>query len=161
MTDAQEPFVMVPEWVLDAGLSASAIGVYCALRSYLNRRSGRCNPSATTIGAKVGLSHDQVQRYIGSLERARAIRIVYVPGKANQYGFLYQIPYASMRVVTSRTLRMTLRIHAYRTRRIRRTREREEEAKAALTLLDPGMEKKLWDYYIELVDPGPNYFFTH
>jgi hypothetical protein len=83
------------------------------------------------------------------------------PGRLTSTSFLYQIPYASMRVVTSRTLRMTLRIHAYRTRRTGRTTEREEEAKAALTLLDPGMEKKLWDYYIELVDPGPNYFFTH
>lgn len=30
MNIAQEPFVMVPEWLLDVGLSASAVGVYCA-----------------------------------------------------------------------------------------------------------------------------------
>ena len=92
MSEAHEPFVMVPEWLLDVGLSASAIGVYCAMRCHLNHRSGRCNPSVTTIGAKVGLSHDQVQRYMAELEKARATRIVYVFGRLTNTSFLYRTP---------------------------------------------------------------------
>ena len=87
MNNAQEPFVMVPAWLLDVRLSASAIGVYCAMRSYLNRESGLCNPSLTTIAVKAGMSHDSVQRYIESLEKVRALRIVHVSGRHNRYEF--------------------------------------------------------------------------
>jgi len=82
-----ERFVIVPKWLFDVGLSPSAIAVYAALRFYRNDDNGRCDPSYTSVGAKLGLSHDRTEKYVKELENARAVRVIHTLGLPNQHDF--------------------------------------------------------------------------
>ena len=66
-------FAMMPEWVLDAGLSPSAIVVYLTLARYANRRSRSCYPSKRTIQERSRLSHGTVSKALTELRAAGAI----------------------------------------------------------------------------------------
>lgn len=70
---ADSYFAMIPEWVLDAGLSPSAIVVYLTLARYANRKSRSCYPSKVTIQEKSRLSHGTVSKALAELRDAGAI----------------------------------------------------------------------------------------
>lgn len=66
-------FAMIPEWVLDASLSPSAVVVYCTLARYANRESRTCYPSKETIAERAGLSLNTVSRCLAELKEVGAI----------------------------------------------------------------------------------------
>jgi response regulator of citrate/malate metabolism len=43
------------------------MGVYLALKRYLNQKTGQCNPSYKTIARKIGVDRSTVIRYVKKL----------------------------------------------------------------------------------------------
>lgn len=66
-------FAMIPEWVLDAQFTPSAIVVYLSLARYANRRTRTCYPAKETIAEKSGLSLNTVSRCLSELRDGGAI----------------------------------------------------------------------------------------
>lgn len=66
-------FAIIPEWVLDAGVSPSAVVVYLTLARYANRQTRSCYPSKETLSEKSGLSANTVSRCLSELRDIGAI----------------------------------------------------------------------------------------
>lgn len=66
-------FAMIPEWVLDAQFTPSAIVVYLNLARYANRRTRTCYPAKETIAERSGLSLNTVSRCLSELRDGGAI----------------------------------------------------------------------------------------
>lgn len=66
-------FAMIPEWVLDAQFTPSAIVVYLNLARYANRRTRTCYPAKETIAERAGLSMNTVSRCLSELRDGGAI----------------------------------------------------------------------------------------
>jgi hypothetical protein len=47
-------YAIVPEWVLDAGVSGNAVKLYALLRRYADKASGEAHPSRRTLAARMG-----------------------------------------------------------------------------------------------------------
>jgi hypothetical protein len=80
MDDATRPevrsdayFAIVPEWILDARFSPSAIITYLTLARFANRRSRTCYPSKETIVARSGLSPNTVSKALAELRVRGAV----------------------------------------------------------------------------------------
>lgn len=71
--DAQVYFAVIPEWVLDLPVSASAIRVYCCLRRYADNKSGECWPSRRTLAMRSRISIATVDRALKELVEHGAI----------------------------------------------------------------------------------------
>lgn len=67
------PFAMVPEWLLDAGVSGNAIKLFAVLHRH--EGEGGIYPSRKRLAAKMGCSVDTVDRVIKELAEAGAITI--------------------------------------------------------------------------------------
>lgn len=66
-------FAIIPEWVLDAGVSPSAVVVYLTLARYANRQTRSCYPSKETLSEKSRLSANTVSRCLTELRDVGAI----------------------------------------------------------------------------------------
>lgn len=73
--DAQVYFAVIPEWVLDLPVSASAIRVYCCLRRYADNKTGQCYPSRKALALRSRCSIATVDRCIKELTDNGAIRV--------------------------------------------------------------------------------------
>jgi hypothetical protein len=71
---ADNYFAMIPEWVLDADISAQAVRLYCVLRRYADQ-GGRCYPSRKRIAERMRVSPATVDRAVQELVDLGAIRV--------------------------------------------------------------------------------------
>lgn len=82
MTDDTRPlvadvtFAVIPTWLLDADVSATAVRLYGVLRRYADQ-TGAAWPSRATLAARVQCSIDTVDRALRALVGAGAITIVH------------------------------------------------------------------------------------
>jgi hypothetical protein len=61
---------MIPQALLRRDITPTATKVYFALRSYVNRKTGQCNPRYATIARRIGLSERTVCRALRELRLA-------------------------------------------------------------------------------------------
>ena len=67
-------FSIVPEWVIDAPISAQAVRVYAVLCRYADKDDGTCFPSIRTLAERIHLSESTIKRAIKELKTIGAIK---------------------------------------------------------------------------------------
>jgi Helix-turn-helix domain len=69
-------FAVVPEWVLDADVSAQAIRLYAVLRRYADQRTGHAHPSRRTLADRMRVASTRtVDAALDDLVRIGAVEI--------------------------------------------------------------------------------------
>ncbi len=69
-------FAVVPEWVLDADISAQAVRLYAVLRRYADQQSGQAFPSRRTLAARLRVASTRtVDAALDDLLRIGAVDI--------------------------------------------------------------------------------------
>ena len=72
--DPNKNYFKVPNEVFHIGLSYPEISIYCYLLSIEDRETYQCYPSYKTIGKALGMSENNVSKYVRSLEEKGLIR---------------------------------------------------------------------------------------
>lgn len=67
-------FSIVPEWVIDAPISAQAVRVYAVLCRYADKDDGTCFPSIRTLAERINVSESTIKRAIKELKTIGAIK---------------------------------------------------------------------------------------
>lgn len=67
-------FSIVPEWVIDAPISAQAVRVYAVLCRYADKEDGTCFPSIKTLGERINVSDSTIKRALKELKEIGAIK---------------------------------------------------------------------------------------
>ena len=67
-------FSIVPEWVIDAPISAQAVRVYAVLCRYADKDDGTCFPSIRTLAERIHVSESTIKRAIKELKVIGAIK---------------------------------------------------------------------------------------
>jgi hypothetical protein len=67
-------FSIIPEWVLDAPISATTVRLYCVLQRYANSH-GVCFPSRSTLARRCQVSIKTVDRCVDELEGIGALTV--------------------------------------------------------------------------------------
>lgn len=70
------PFSIVPEWVIVSGLSHGAVRLYALIARYADYSTGEAFPSRATLGGKLRVSKDTVDRFIKELVDVGALEVV-------------------------------------------------------------------------------------
>jgi hypothetical protein len=70
---AELRFSMIPEWVLDAGVSDKAIRLYCVLARYADNETHRAFPSRETLAKRMGCHAKSVDRAASELLKIGAV----------------------------------------------------------------------------------------
>lgn len=90
------PFSIVPEWLIEEGVSVGAIALYATLGIWANREDGTAFPSRKTLAEKLDCSLDTIDRWlkelvgIGALEKeARYVEGSATARKSNLYRVRY------------------------------------------------------------------------
>jgi hypothetical protein len=68
-------FAIVPEWVLDAPITAQAVRLYAVLKRYADKTDGTCYPSHKTIAKRMAVSVSTVKRAMEELVSIKAVLI--------------------------------------------------------------------------------------
>lgn len=67
-------YAVIPEWVLDSGVSSRAVHLYAVLRRYADQRSGLAHPSRKTLADRVGVKDEKtVDRALEELAEVGAV----------------------------------------------------------------------------------------
>ncbi|PZE23879.1 helix-turn-helix domain-containing protein [Curtobacterium sp. MCBD17_028] len=67
-------FAIVPEWVLDSGVSGNAVKLYAILRRYADNATGEAHPSRRTLATRMGFSRPQsIDPIVQELVQASAV----------------------------------------------------------------------------------------
>lgn len=66
-------FTIMPVWVLDSGVSRSAIALFAVLASYADRDDQRCWPSRATLAKRLGASTRSVDTWLKELRTVGAV----------------------------------------------------------------------------------------
>ncbi len=61
-------FSIVPEWVIDAPISAQAVRVYAVLCRYADKDTGTCFPSIKTLADRINVSESTIKRALKELK---------------------------------------------------------------------------------------------
>lgn len=61
-------FAIIPHWVIQSGVPATAIHLYTVLAIYADGRTGEAFPSRTTLAKQIGASTKTVDRAIKALQ---------------------------------------------------------------------------------------------
>ena len=69
------PFSMIPAWVLEAGIPATAKVVYAGLQGFVSGREGDCVVRRATLAARVGVSTRTVGNALRALADIGAVRV--------------------------------------------------------------------------------------
>lgn len=89
-------FSMIPEWLLDIGLSPGAYMVYGALAKYANNKSKETFVSHSTLADKLGVARNTIVNRVRELENKGAIIVEhrYEEGhqKSNNYLLVWDAP---------------------------------------------------------------------
>lgn len=84
-------FALIPERLMDYGLSGRATKVYIGLALYADRK-GQAFPSLSALGLRTHQSVSSVQRGLAELKRAGLVRVVYrIRPRGGQRSNLYQL----------------------------------------------------------------------
>ena len=67
-------FSIVPEWVIDAPISAQAVRVYAVLCRYADKDDGTCFPSIRTLAERINVSESTIKRGLKELKAIGAIK---------------------------------------------------------------------------------------
>ena len=67
-------FSIVPEWVIDAPISAQAVRVYAVLCRYADKEDGTCFPSIRTLAERLNVSDSTIKRALKELKSISAIK---------------------------------------------------------------------------------------
>ena len=67
-------FSIVPEWVIDAPISAQAVRVYAVLCRYADKDDGTCFPSIRTLAERIHVSESTIKRALKELKAIGAIK---------------------------------------------------------------------------------------
>lgn len=70
--EGDNKFSTVPEWVIDAPISATAVRLYCVLQRYANS-DGVCFPSRSTLARRMHCSVRSIDRAVEELEQVKAL----------------------------------------------------------------------------------------
>ena len=97
---ADNYFSMIPEWVLDAKISATAVRLYCVLQRYANS-DGLCHPSRRTLAERCGCSTATIDRAVDELVDIRALVVSHRRTErgdqtSNLYTVVTATPYAQV-----------------------------------------------------------------
>jgi hypothetical protein len=75
VTSDTGPFALIPEWLLDSGVSDRAVRLYAVLARYADNDTGIAFPSKRLLATRLGCSDDSVTRAQKELEAADALRV--------------------------------------------------------------------------------------
>jgi Helix-turn-helix domain len=76
--NADNYFAIIPEWVLQANISATAIRLYCVLRRRADKNSFQCHPNRKTLAKDLQVgSVSTVDRAMKELESIGAVKIAH------------------------------------------------------------------------------------
>lgn len=93
-------YAVVPEWVLDADISAQAVRLYAVLRRYADQRTMHANPSRRTLADRLKAKDEKVvDRAIADLQRIGAVDVI--PRWRNEDGHIAYAPDGDHRERTS------------------------------------------------------------
>ena len=68
-------FAIVPEWVIDAPISAQAVRLYSVLNRYANKDDSTCFPAIKTIAKRMHTSESTVKRALSELKGIKAVLV--------------------------------------------------------------------------------------
>lgn len=68
-------FAIVPEWVIDAPISAQAVRLYSVLNRYANKDDATCFPAIKTIAKRMHTSDSTVKRALNELKDIKAVLV--------------------------------------------------------------------------------------
>lgn len=85
------PFAMIPAWVLEADIPATAKVVYAGLQGYVGGREGDCVVRRATLAARVGVSTRTVGNSLQALVGIGAVRAQQRRSGKRQYASQYVI----------------------------------------------------------------------
>lgn len=85
------PFSMIPAWVLEAGIPATAKVVYAGLQGFVSGRGGDCVVRRATLAARVGVSARTVGNALRALADIGAVRVQQRRSGKRQYASCYRI----------------------------------------------------------------------
>ena len=77
-------FAIIPEWVLYADISSSAIRLYCTLARFADDH-GRCHPSRKTIAEKMRCSTKTIDRAVAELIEIGALSVFHNTSQDGDY----------------------------------------------------------------------------
>lgn len=93
-------YAVIPEWVLDADISAQAVRLYAVLRRYADQRTMHANPSRKTLAGRIQVKDEKVvDRALADLQRIGAVSII--PRWRNEDGHIAYAPDGEHRERTS------------------------------------------------------------
>ena len=85
------PFAMIPAWVLEADIPATAKVVYAGLQGFVSGREGDCVVRRATLAARVGVSTRTVSNALRALTDIGAVRVQQRRSGKRQYASRYRI----------------------------------------------------------------------
>lgn len=85
------PFSMIPAWVLEAGIPATAKVVYAGLQGFVGGREGGCVVRRATLAARVGVSARTVGNSLRALVEIGAVRVQRRRSGKRQYASRYVV----------------------------------------------------------------------
>ena len=71
---ADNYFSIIPEWVLYADITATAVRLYATLQRYADKETGACHPSRATLAAKCNCTVKSIDRALAELIEIGAVR---------------------------------------------------------------------------------------
>lgn len=88
-------FAIVPEWVIDAPISAQAVRLYSVLNRYSNKDDATCFPAIKTIAKRMHTSESTVKRALTELKDIKAVLVEarYNKATGEQTSNLYTVMY--------------------------------------------------------------------
>lgn len=69
------PFVIVPEWVLALPISHGAFRLYALIARYADYNTGEAFPSRATLGERLSVSSDTIDRWLRELTNSGAVEV--------------------------------------------------------------------------------------
>lgn len=91
------PYTIVPEWIIESGVSDGAVVLFVALGLRANRE-GTCFPSRKFLADQLSVSEDTIDRRIKELVEAEAIQVEPRYSKKNEHertSNLYRLRFAA------------------------------------------------------------------
>jgi hypothetical protein len=87
-------FTLVPDWLLENGLSWLGALIYARLARFAGRQN-YCHVKQSTLARSLGIHRNSVRKYLAELEKAKLIRIVRTGCNESSYYFFLAHPWES------------------------------------------------------------------
>ena len=161
----KERFVIVPEWIIDAEISALAVRTWAVLRSYANNQTGLAWPSRATVARRCGVSVDSIDRALKELVKAKTLKIIRRRGKngeplTNLFRLVIHTEAAPKRLPSRKGKGTSSRTEAARTRPIGTITHLTDKSLEPLSVdytIENLLSQALDDMNVPLNDTPPNH----